>query len=43
MFSGFKAFEIKLKLLHKHINEQNLDHFPFSKLLWNLSSNHLNG
>jgi hypothetical protein len=21
--------EMKLKLLHKHINEQNLDHFPF--------------
>jgi hypothetical protein len=29
MFSDVKAFEIKLKLLHKHINEQNFDHFPF--------------
>jgi hypothetical protein len=25
----FAAFEMKLKLLHKLINEQNLDHFPF--------------
>jgi hypothetical protein len=32
MFSDLKAFEIKLKLLHKHINEQNLDHFPFCKI-----------
>jgi hypothetical protein len=31
MFSDVKAFEITLKLLHKHINEQNLDHFPFCK------------
>jgi hypothetical protein len=29
MFSDVKAFEMKLKFLHKHINEQNLDHFPF--------------
>jgi hypothetical protein len=29
MFSYVKSFEMKLKLLHKHINEQNLDHFPF--------------
>jgi hypothetical protein len=42
-FSDVKALEMKLKLLLKHINEQNLDHFPFAKLLWNLSSNHLNG
>jgi hypothetical protein len=32
MFSDVKAFEMKLKLLHKHINEQNLDHFPFCKI-----------
>jgi hypothetical protein len=29
-FSDVKAFE--MKLLHKHINEQNLDHFPFCKI-----------
>jgi hypothetical protein len=29
IFSDLKAFEMKLELLHKHINEQNLDHFPF--------------
>jgi hypothetical protein len=28
-FSNVKTFEMKLKLLHKHINEQNSDHFPF--------------
>jgi hypothetical protein len=33
MFSDVKALEIKLKLLHKHINEQNLDHFPFCKIV----------
>jgi hypothetical protein len=32
MFSDVKALEIKLKLLHKHINEQNLDHFSFFKI-----------
>jgi hypothetical protein len=31
-FSDIKAFEMKLKLLNKHINEQNLDHFPFYKI-----------
>jgi hypothetical protein len=29
MFSDVKALEMKLKLLHKHINEQNLDHLSF--------------
>jgi hypothetical protein len=29
MFSDVKVFEMKLKWLHKHINEQNLDHFLF--------------
>jgi hypothetical protein len=29
MFSGVKALEMKFRLLRKHINEQNLDHFPF--------------
>jgi hypothetical protein len=32
MFSDVKAFEIELKLLHKHKNEQNLDDFPFCKI-----------
>jgi hypothetical protein len=32
MFSDVEAFEIKLKLLHKHINEQTLDHIPFCKI-----------
>jgi predicted RNA-binding protein with EMAP domain len=27
-----KAFKMKLKLLHKHINEQNLKHFSFCKI-----------
>jgi hypothetical protein len=29
-FLMFEASE--MKLLHKHINEQNLDHFPFCKI-----------
>jgi hypothetical protein len=32
MFSDVKAFEMKVKLLQKHINKQNLDHFPFCKI-----------
>jgi hypothetical protein len=32
MFSDVKAFEVKLKLLHKHINEQNLNNFPSRKI-----------
>jgi hypothetical protein len=32
MFSDVKAFKIKLKSLHTHINEQNLVYFPFCKI-----------
>jgi hypothetical protein len=31
-YSDVKELEMKLKLLHKLINEQNLDHFPFCKI-----------
>jgi hypothetical protein len=31
-FSDVKAFEMKMKFLHKHIKEQNLDQFPFCKI-----------
>jgi hypothetical protein len=29
MFADVKACEMKLELLHKHINEHNLDHCNF--------------
>jgi hypothetical protein len=32
MFSDVRAFEMKLKLLHKHIIEQNLDHLSFCRI-----------
>jgi len=28
VFSDVNAFEVKLDLLHKHVSEQNLNHFP---------------
>jgi hypothetical protein len=31
-FFFFKAFEMKLKWQRKHINKQNLDHFPFCRI-----------
>jgi hypothetical protein len=31
MFSHVEAFEVKLSLLHKHTNEQNLSHFSSCK------------
>jgi hypothetical protein len=42
-FSDVKAFEMKLKLLHKQKTNETWTTFLFVKLLWNLSSNHLNG
>jgi hypothetical protein len=36
------AFEMTWKLLRKHINKQNFDHFPSCKSLWNISSSQFN-
>jgi len=33
MYSYIKSFQMKLKLLDKHINEQSLDHFVCCKIV----------
>lgn len=38
MFSRVVAFEVKVNLLHKHINEQNHNHFPSYKTVFESSA-----
>lgn len=33
MYSDIKSFQVKLKLLHNHINEQRLEHFVCCKTI----------
>jgi len=38
MFSHVEATEVQLNLLHKHISEQNLNHFPSYKTVFESST-----
>ncbi|KAL4101074.1 hypothetical protein QTP88_021094 [Uroleucon formosanum] len=42
MYSNIKSFQVKLKLLHKHINEQHLDHFVCCKTVLESTKSTLN-
>lgn len=35
MYSDTKSFQVKLKPLHKHVNEQRFDHFLCCKIVGN--------
>lgn len=41
MYAGITVFKIKLKLLHKHVNEQRLNHFVCCDIVIGLSESTL--